>query len=66
MHWTHRVAFAWWHGSLPEGYVVDHSQACVSSACCNPEHLRLVTVAEHLNLPGHVNNLDGDGDEVPF
>lgn len=38
---THRVAFEYKYGSIPEGMVVMH--LCDNPACCNPDHLTLGT-----------------------
>lgn len=38
---THRVAFEYKHGFIPEGMVVMH--LCDNPACCNPDHLTLGT-----------------------
>lgn len=42
---SHRVAFAWANGSIPDGYEVDHT--CFNRSCVNPEHLRLLTHQEN-------------------
>ena len=47
---THRVTYEHFIGPIPTGMVLDHR--CRVHACCNPGHLRPVTVkqnAEHLD-----------------
>lgn len=47
--YSHRVVYRHAIGDIPQGMLVDHR--CSVRACCNPEHLRLVTGkqnAEHL------------------
>ena len=44
MWYTHRLMFAVFVGPLAEGIQVDHIN-CISTACCNPEHLRQVSHA---------------------
>lgn len=53
---VHRVLYLWKYGELPEygngkKFVVDH--ICKNRACCNPDHLRILTNSE--------NVLSGDG-----
>lgn len=38
---THRVAWAAHCGQIPDGMHLDH--VCKNPACCNPQHLRVVT-----------------------
>jgi hypothetical protein len=42
---THRMAYIFWVGPIPEGLTVDH--LCENKPCCNPDHLELVTSAEN-------------------
>jgi hypothetical protein len=32
---------------LPEGFTLDHSEHCIGKACCNYDHIELVTRAEN-------------------
>lgn len=41
----HRIVFAEFNGEIKEGYVIDH--ICKNRACCNPDHLRQVTLKEN-------------------
>jgi len=43
---VHRLVFEQIHGLIPEGLVLDH--LCRNRACCNPNHLEIVTVRENL------------------
>jgi len=43
---THRAAYEAWKGPIPEGMQVDH--LCFNTACCNPDHLDVVTSAENM------------------
>ena len=43
--YSHRLAFEWAHGEIPEGMQVDHR--CFQRNCVRPEHLRLVTPAQN-------------------
>jgi len=44
----HRVVWEQAHGPVAEGFVLHH--LCRRKACCNPEHLCLVTNAENRRL----------------
>lgn len=41
----HRYIYEYYRGDIPDGYEVDH--VCRNRACCNPNHLQLLTVSEH-------------------
>ena len=42
---AHRLAWTAFRGPIPDGLTVDH--LCFVPACCNPDHLRLLTVSEN-------------------
>lgn len=42
---THRLAYEYLRGPVPEGLVLDH--LCMNTRCCNPWHLEAVTQAEN-------------------
>jgi hypothetical protein len=42
---THRFAWMMAHGPIPDGLEIDHM--CWNRACCNVDHLRLVTHEEN-------------------
>lgn len=46
---THRYAWEVAHGPIPEGIIVDHM--CHNPACCNVDHLRLVTDKQNSENP---------------
>lgn len=53
--YVHRFSFTLFNGQIPEGYVVDHNaEFCNSRSCCNPAHLRTMTVAQNTALGGAV------------
>lgn len=41
----HRIRWEFEKGPIPEGYEVDH--ICRNRACCNPDHLQLLSKSEH-------------------
>lgn len=42
---AHRFAYALVHGAIPAGLQIHHR--CEDPACCNPDHLELVSPREH-------------------
>lgn len=46
LHYTHRVSYAHYVGTIPAGLTIDH--LCRVTACCNPEHLEPVTIGENV------------------
>jgi hypothetical protein len=44
-HYTHRIAYRLLVGEIPDHLEVDH--ICENPACCNPDHLRLLTHKEN-------------------
>lgn len=42
---AHRYYYEFYVGPIPDGLVVDH--LCRVRACCNPEHLEVVTIQEN-------------------
>lgn len=45
MQFVHRMAWVYKNGPVPEGHELDHK--CRNRACCNPDHLQLLTVSQH-------------------
>lgn len=43
---AHRVAYETYRGPIPPGLTIDH--LCKRPACCNPQHLAVVTVRENI------------------
>lgn len=43
---AHRFSYLMFVGDIPKGLVIDH--ICRNRACCNPEHLRVVTHQENI------------------
>ena len=58
--YVHRLMFSVFVGPLVEGLVLDHTD-CISTACCNPAHLRQVSpVGNQQNQRGlRANNTSG-------
>lgn len=48
-HWVHRIAYAVLKGPIAEGLTVDHDWevGCNNRACCNPDHLVLMTQSDN-------------------
>lgn len=53
-HRAHRLSYQWRHGAIPDGLVLDHF-ACDTPRCCNPDHVRPVTVRENILRSNHVS-----------
>lgn len=53
--YAHRVYYERARGPIPDGLVVDH--LCRVRACCNPDHLEVVTMTENLQRGHHRANL---------
>lgn len=45
-HCVHRFSYILYKGDIGDGLTVDH--LCNNSACCNPDHLELVTHQENV------------------
>jgi hypothetical protein len=45
MVFAHRLAYMLFKGDIPEGMQIDH--LCRNRACCNPNHLEIVTSKEN-------------------
>lgn len=48
----HRYVWEQTNGKIPKGYEVDH--ICKNRACCNIEHLQLLSRTEHLQKDNHM------------
>lgn len=48
--YTHRVSYTLFHKPIPKGLVVHHM--CNNRACCNPEHLDIMTQIENVSMNG--------------
>jgi len=44
--WAHRVSYMLFKGEIPEGMTIDH--ICMNKRCVNPDHLRVMTLAENI------------------
>ncbi len=53
----HRLAWVRQRGPIPEGLEIDHQ--CRNRACCNPDHLRVVTKAVNVT-----ENVIGNGPQI--
>ena len=42
---SHRSAYEYWNGEIPNGLQIDH--LCRNTSCCNPNHLEAVTPKEN-------------------
>jgi hypothetical protein len=73
LYLVHRLMFSLYREPVKKGLVIDHT--CKVRACCNPAHLRQITISE--NTKGHVHgkykdicpnghDLTGDDSDVYF
>lgn len=46
--WAHRISWRQLRGSIPAGMELDHM--CENTVCINPDHLQIVTRAEHADI----------------
>jgi len=53
---VHRVSYAIFNGEIPDGMTVDHT--CFNPACCNPEHLTLMTHSENCQRKNDRSGID--------
>ncbi len=60
---AHRVSYAIFNGSVPEGMDVDH--LCLNQGCVNPDHLRVATREDNA-ARGNATRRDNQESEVPF
>ncbi len=51
MEMYHRTMWREENGDIPKGYEIDHK--CKNRACCNVEHLQILTRQEHLKKDNH-------------
>jgi hypothetical protein len=61
---AHRVAYAIFNGPIAEGMTIDHNyrgKPCTTKRCCNPHHLRQLTLEENTAL----GNITRHGHRVP-
>jgi hypothetical protein len=61
--YTHRYAYEQAKGPIPAGMVIDH--LCRNRACCNPDHLEVVTRGENVKR-GVASRRLIDGDPFPW
>ena len=59
MVWTHRMAWIYSKGEIPEGMHVLHK--CDNPACCNPDHLFLGTHKDNMNDRDKKNRCNNKG-----
>lgn len=45
--YIHRLRYEWTFGPIPDGLVLDH-YVCGNRSCCNPLHVRPVTIRENV------------------
>ena len=58
LQYTHRLSYEHHVGPIPEGAVIDHvkTRGCISTACCNFEHLEPVKQKENVHRGGLVSS----------
>lgn len=56
----HRAIYEYNNGPIPEGYEIDH--ICRNRACCNPEHLQIMSISEHKAKTNRQHALECNGD----
>lgn len=60
LYYTHRYTYTHDKGPIQKGMVIDH--LCVNPACCNPEHLEVVTRAENNRRGGRLQGARSKGE----
>lgn len=53
--YIHRFVFRTLVGKIPDGYIVHH--LCEVKACCNPDHLGVMTNSAHMRLHANQRNV---------